>query len=367
MTEPSGLFPGGAAAAGREVGMMARISSLIVGMAAGAAICVLPSVSSLAADDTNVFAGKTITIIAGLPPGGGVDGEMRVAARHIGRFIPGNPAIVAQNMPGAGGMVLGNFLLHAAPDGLTLAMPGRSGFLLSNVVPQKGVAYDLTKFSYVGGAGSTNNALWLRKGAGIASLADLDKAEKEIVIGALSPRTGDAIIPKVLAKYQGWKFKIVFGYPGFNEVLTATERGEVDGFLTHEGSIRTSRPDLIDSGFLKPVLQSVDDLPGVPLIASVLRDPKEKALLGLLETPSEIGLPLMGPPAMPADRLAILRQAYARMVSDAAYREEAEKRGLPVGRAISGPDLQTKIAASLHSVDPAVLQEYLALTGEKGG
>lgn len=345
---------------------MARVTSLIVGMAAVVAMCLLPGASSLAAEESSIYAGKSITLIAGFPPGGGVDGEMRVVARHLGRFIPGNPAIVAQNMPGAGGMVLGNYLLHVPPDGLTLAMPGRSGFLLSNVVPQKGVAYDLAKFSYIGGAGSTNNVLWLRKDSGIATVADIAKSQKEIVIGALSPRTGDAVIPKVLAKYQGWKFKVVFGYPGFNEVLTASERGEVDGFLTHEGSIRNTRPDLIDTGFLKPVLQSVEDLPGVPVIASVVQDPKEKALLGLLEAPSEIGLPLMGPPGIAADRLAILRQAYARMVGDPAYREEAERRGLPVGRAISGPELQKKIAESLSSADPAVLQEYLALTGEGG-
>ena len=107
------------------------------------------------------YAGKTLTIIAGLPPGGGVDGEMRVLARYFSKYIPGHPTIVAKNMPGAGGVVLGNFLNKAAPDGLTLAMPGRSGFLLSNVVPQKVVSYDLTKFSYVGGAGSAIGALWL--------------------------------------------------------------------------------------------------------------------------------------------------------------------------------------------------------------
>src|SRR5207248_2493307 len=151
-------------------------ASMIFAVAALAAICVLPNAKPATADESNFYAGKTITLIAGFPPGGGVDGEMRVVARHLGRFIPGNPAIVAQNMPGAGGMVLGNFLLHAAADGLTLAMPGRSGFLLSNAVPQKGVAYDLAKFSYVGGAGSTNNVLWLRKGSGIATVADIAKS-----------------------------------------------------------------------------------------------------------------------------------------------------------------------------------------------
>jgi tripartite-type tricarboxylate transporter receptor subunit TctC len=330
--------------------------------------CVLLGLAVLprpgAAQDSSVFAGKTITLIAGLPPGGGVDGEMRIVARHFARFIPGNPTILPQNMPGAGGMVLGNYLLHAPPDGLTLAMPGRSGFLLSNVVQQKGVAYDLTKFSYIGGAGSTNNVLWLRRGTDIATVADLAKSQKEIIIGALSPRTGDAVIPKVLAKYQGWKLRVVFGYPGFNEVLSATERGEVDGFLTHEGSIRNTRPDMIDSGLLRPIVQTIEELPNVPTMDKVVTNPDEKALLGLLDTPSEIGLPMMGPPGMNPQRLEILRKAYAAMVQDPAYREEADKRGLPVGRAVGGDQLQKIVAASLSKVPDNVVQEYLALTGD---
>src|SRR5246127_153271 len=123
-------------------------------LTAGAAV--LPgSNGAKAADDPDFFAGKILTIIAGLPPGGGVDGEMRVLAQYFSKYIPGHPTIVARNMPGAGGIVLGNYINSiAVADGLTLAMPGRSGFLLSNVVPQKGISYDLNKFSYVGGAGS---------------------------------------------------------------------------------------------------------------------------------------------------------------------------------------------------------------------
>src|SRR5258706_4123701 len=120
------------------------------------------------------FAGKTLTIIAGFPPGGGVDGEMRVLTRYFGKYIPGQPTIVAKNMQGAGGIVLANHLNNvAAADGLTLGMPGRSGFLLSNIVPQKGISYDLSKFSYVGGAGSAANALWVSKRTGIANVAEL--------------------------------------------------------------------------------------------------------------------------------------------------------------------------------------------------
>src|SRR6476469_3475694 len=140
--------------------------------ARNASLCVaavLLNPSTVFAQD--FYAGKTLTVIAGLPPGGGVDGEMRVLTKYLPKYIPGHPAIISRNMPGAGGIILANHLYNSvAGDGLTLGMPGRSGFLLSNVVPQKGISYDLTRFSYVGGAGSAANALWLHQRTGITSL-----------------------------------------------------------------------------------------------------------------------------------------------------------------------------------------------------
>src|SRR5262249_12320258 len=249
------------------------------------------------------------------------------------------PTIVAKNMPGAGGVVLGNFLNKAAPDGLTLAMPGRSGFLLSNVVPQKVVSYDLTKFSYVGGAGSAVGALWLAQRTGVTSVAQLKAGRREIVIGALSPRSENAIVPRVLAASEHWPLKLVPGYAGFNEVLIAIERGEVDGLFSHEGSIANSRPDMIASGFLRPMVQSFEFAPHVPVLADVVGADNARALLGLVTTPSRIGLPLLGPPGVAPERLATLRKSYMQLMDDADYRAEADKRGLPVGRALVGEEL----------------------------
>jgi tripartite-type tricarboxylate transporter receptor subunit TctC len=332
---------------------------------AGLGIAVMLGASVAHADDS-FYAGKTLTIIAGLPPGGGVDGEMRILAKYFSKYIPGNPAIVAKNMQGAGGIVLGNFLYSiAAPDGLTLGMPGRSGFLLSNVVPQTGITYDLTKFAYVGAAGSAVNALWLSKKTGIASLADLKASKKAIVIGALSPRSENAIAPKVLAAYEHWPLKVVTGYPGFYEVLIAIERGEVDGLFSHEGSVQSSRPDMVTSGFVAPIAQSFDHFPNVPVLSDVVTDSKTKALLGLVTTPSQIGLPLLGPPGLPADRLDILRKSYLRLMQDQQYLKEADQRGLPVGRAVAGGELQKLIVETLSSVPEPVIRDYLAFTGLK--
>jgi tripartite-type tricarboxylate transporter receptor subunit TctC len=237
--------------------------------------------------------------------------------------------------------------------------------LLSNVVPQKGISYDLTKFSYVGGAGSAVNALWLRSKLGIASVAALKAHKGDIVIGALTARSENAIAPRVLASYEGWPLKIVTGYAGFSEVLIAVERGEVDGLFTHEGSIANSRPDMITAGALKPVVQSYQSLPDVPILADVVASADARALLALVTTPSQIGLPLMGPPGIPAARLDILRQAYARLMQDADYRAEAERRGLPVGRAVGGAELQALLARGLSAVPEPVVKAYLAFTGLK--
>jgi tripartite-type tricarboxylate transporter receptor subunit TctC len=336
--------------------MLARIIAFCIAFA-------LPQ-AALAADE--VFAGKTINLIAGFPPGGGVDGEMRLLARFLGKYIPGQPTIVARNMQGAGGIILANHLYNvAAADGLTLGMPGRSGFLLSNVVPQKGINYDLTRFSYVGGAGSAANSLWVHRRTGIASVADLKRSRAPIVIGALNARSENAIAPRVLESYEGWPLKIVTGYPGFSEVLIALDRGEVDGLFSHEGSIANSRPDLIATGTVKPIVQSFDAMAGVPVLADVVGDANARALLGLVTTPSHIGLPLLGPPGIPADRLEILRQSYVRLMDDMEYRVEADRRGLPVGRAVTGAELQHLIAQKLSAVPERVVKEYMAFAGIK--
>jgi tripartite-type tricarboxylate transporter receptor subunit TctC len=274
--------------------------------------------------------------------------------------------IVARNMPGAAGIVLANSLNNAiAADGLTLAMPGRSRFLLSNVVAQKGVGYDLAKFSYVGSAGGTADALWVSSRTQITSLAELKASKREIPIGALNPRSDNAITPRILAKYEGWPLRVVTGYGGFQEVVIAIERGEVDGLFTHEGSIANSRPDMITSGAVRPLVQSYPALPAVPLLSDVVRDANTKALLSLVTAPSRIGLPLLGPPNIPPDRLNVLRASYLRLTADPEYRAEAERRGLPVGRAVGGAELQELIARTLTSIPEPIVKDYLAFAGIK--
>lgn len=327
-----------------------------LGLAFAAALLV--TVGARAAEPS-FFDGKVIQLYTGNSPGGGTDVEMRLVAKHLRRFIPGNPAIVARYMPGAGGAVLGNFLYRTAPDGLTLSMPGRSGFLLSNLVPQAGVSYELAKFSYVGSSGGTSITLWVRKALGVTSARDWSAVKKEVAIGALAPRSQSAVIPRVLVEYHKWPVKVIAGYPGFNEVFLGIESTELDGLMTN-GAI--TRPELVTNGVLIPILQSNNEIAGVTLMSEIVSDPEERALLGLLEAPSQIGLPLIGPPGIADDRLIVLRKAFQEMAVDREYRTEAEALTVPLSTPIDGPALQKMVQDNLTTVPDAVVKKYIALT-----
>src|SRR5215475_11053422 len=161
------------------------------------------------------YRGKSVTLFAGQPPGGGIDSEMRLVAQYFGRHIPGEPAIVPRNMPGAGGLILGNNLYSVAkPDGLTLGMPGRTGFVLAPIISAADTKYDLRKFTWIGSSASSNLVLWMRRQANIMSFDDLRRTNRQIIIAGSGSTTSNSIIPEVLAKYENTPVKVVRGYTG---------------------------------------------------------------------------------------------------------------------------------------------------------
>ena len=309
------------------------------------------------------FAGKTITLIAGQPVGGGIDNEMRLVARFLGRYLPGNPHIVPQNMPGAGGLVLGHYMYaQAKPDGLTLGMPGRSGFLLGPVSGDGNAHYDLQHFTWIGTSASTNYILWIRRDRHIANLAELRRAAPPVIVGGTNPGVSNIVIPAVLAKYEKLPLKIVAGYPGFGETVIALERGEIEAIYTHAPSLRA---DLVSSGLLVPVLQTFDREPNLPAIDRIVENPREKALLGLLTAPLRLGLPLLGPPGLPDAMASVLRRAYVAMASSADYRAEAARRGFEIGAPMAGDEIARTVAANLTGVPADIVAEYRAVSEGK--
>src|SRR6266568_1240944 len=155
--------------------------------------------ASKAAPAADVYQGKTLTVIVGFAPGGGVDTTARVVARHLVRFIPGQPSLVVQNMEGAAGVVAANHLdRRVAPDGLTLAVPGRSWFV-EGVVKSPGVSFDPTKLAWIGSPGAVNSVLYVRTSTGIKSFDELKSSSRPLSLGALGSGTPTAMVPVMLA------------------------------------------------------------------------------------------------------------------------------------------------------------------------
>jgi hypothetical protein len=162
-------------------------------------------------------------------------------------------------------------------------------------------------------------------------------------------------MPEVLARYEKLPLKVVRGYPGINDAVLAVERGEADGVLCQKASLRA---DLIASGAIVPVFQVMPIEPGLPLLDTLVADPKEKALLELLSAPQRLGLPLVGPPGLPDDLTATLREAYLKMVASPDYLTEAIKRGLDIGSPNTGEELARFVATTLTSFPAGTIEEY---------
>ena len=327
-------------------------------MVSGASALALVTLRRARAAD--YFRGRTLTMIVGFAPGGGVDTQARTIARHLVRFIPGQPAMIVQNMEGAAGAVAANYINRAAADGLTISTPGRSWFI-EGVVRGPAIGFDPTRFTYIGSAGGSNSVAYVRAATGIRSLADLKAAPRTITFGSLAATTPTAMVPLMLAGL-GLPVKVVLGYVSTARVLVALEQGEVDAMFTVTDSF-ARRQDLL-ANVVVPILQSKSGVAGLPLLRDVL-PAREGPLLDLVMGTDSFGLPLVGPPGMAAEPTAILRQAFIDMVADPDYRADALKADLPIGAPIAGAELAAMIGEIATSATPEVIAAYRRLTAAK--
>jgi tripartite-type tricarboxylate transporter receptor subunit TctC len=306
------------------------------------------------------YQGKTLTVIVGYAPGGGVDASARAITRHLGRFIPGRPNIVVQNMEGAAGIVSVNHLdRRVAPDGLTLAVPGRSWYIEA-IVKRPGISFDPTRLTYIGSPGAVSAAAFVHARTGLTSYAALKAATKLVTFGALGATTPTAMSPALLAD-AGAPVKVVLGYVSTARLLLALEQGEIDGTFT-VGNALAARPDL--AAKMAALVQTAPVRPGVPLLRDVVRA-GQQPIVDLVQAPDSIGVPLVGPAGMPADVAATLRQAFLAMAADKDYQADAERVELPVGQPIEGSRIAEMIRALAAVATPPVIAEFNRLAGGK--
>jgi tripartite-type tricarboxylate transporter receptor subunit TctC len=325
---------------------------------AGALFMLLPTAPAFAQAPTEFYKGKTIELDIGTSVGGGYDAYGRMLARHMSKYIPGNPAIVPKNMEGAGSMRLANHLYNAAPkDGTSFGTINRgTGFepLLGN----RGAQFDASKFNWIG---STNNEVsvcvaWHT--TGIATFDDLLK--RELVVGATGPSADTYQFPKITNAVLGTKFKIVTGYPGGNDVDLAMERGEVEGRCgwswTSVKSLHQPWLDRKDINILYQMgLSKHRDLPGIPLVIDLAKTDEERAILRLIFARQVMAWPFLAPPGTPSDRVNVLRKAFMATMQDKDFLAEADKAGLEI-TPVAGEDIQ-KLVQQVYATPVAIARK----------
>lgn len=271
------------------------------------------------------YQGKTIRIVNYSKPGDSYDAWARLLSRHMPRYIPGNPALIVENLPGAGGLIaLNDVYTRAKPDGLTLLFPPRH-FAIPQLVGEKNVRYDANKLTYIGSADSEAYILAIRPSHIVKRMEDLRKIATPVSCSATGKgATSNDFL--ALLNWAGFKIKIVSGYASKGEQLLAYQRGEVDCV---PGSYSGSFIPPVEKGELKPLVQMAGRIfPDVPDILDVEMNNDAKTLFKIFTAPLIVGRPVVGPPGIPVDRVEILRKAFEQALRDPALLAEAKKQQL---------------------------------------
>ena len=289
--------------------------------------------ASLPAAAADFYAGKQITLIAGSSPGGGYDLMARLVSRHLGRHIPGNPTIVVQNMPAANSLAATNHIANVAPrDGTVFALVQR-GMLLAKIINPTGVQFDIAKLNWIGNLNSETGLTLAWSTAPVQSADEL--FTKELIVGG---ETGvdPEITPRLYNSLLGMKFKIISGYPGTTAIGLAMESGEVEGVGDWSwSSLKLQRPEWLRDKKVRILIQGAlekdPELPNVPNALDLVKDDVSRRALELYFTQKTVARPLEAPPNVPADRIAILRNALMELAQDKAFLEDAERSRLVIG------------------------------------
>jgi tripartite-type tricarboxylate transporter receptor subunit TctC len=294
----------------------------------------LSSVAHAAAPE--FFKGKTIRLVVGNSVGGAQDDWGRFVAQYLGKHIPGNPDVVVQNMPGAGGIIAANHIYNVAkPDGLTVGVVNPANYI-DQLLGSKEVKFDWPKFSWIGSPERIDQVLFIRTDVPYKTLDDMRNASDPPRCAALARAGLGYLLPRLLEEGLGLKFHMVLGYGGGGEMNLAIEKGEVQ---CRAGTVsayvgREPTRTWIKNGFVRALAQSgakrYPKLPDVPTVYELMETYKTpdatKRLARVLLSSGDLGRPFIASPGMPAERIKVLRDAFTKAMSDPALLADAQKR-----------------------------------------
>lgn len=296
--------------------------------------------AGLADDVADFYKSKTVQVIVGYGPGGGNDVYARLLARHIGRYIPGQPNVIVQNMPGAGSLRAANYLYNVAPkDGTTFGTFARTLPLAGVLGGSSTIQFDPRKFVWLGSSSSYKDdayILFVKPDAPAASIeAARNAGGAPLVLSGTAEGDTSADVPILLHETLGLNIKLVNGYPDSNALFLSVENKEVDGRVADLSSVRSSRPHWLDKGGMKTLLQygratRHPDFPDVPTARELATSEDNRQLIEIMEISYALTRPYAAPPGIPADRAKALQAAFVAVHKDAQYLEEAEKAKLDI-------------------------------------
>jgi tripartite-type tricarboxylate transporter receptor subunit TctC len=316
---------------------------------------------ALAQPAGDAFRGRTITLFVGYPPGGGYDFYGRLIATHLGRHIPGQPTVIVQNMPGAGSISAANHVFNVTPkDGTALGLITQ-GVAQEEVLGTPGVRYKSAEFTWIGRATSS---VYVTVGWHTSKTKTIYDAMKQDIL--LSSNLLADVLPTVLNNVVGTRFKMVRGYPGSNEGMLAMEREETESAVTSWNAVKTTKKNWLDERKINILVQygpqRVKDLPDVPSMVELGKTEQDKQVLGFFASSAEIGIAIMAPPGVPAERVQILRAAFDATMKDPQFLADIEARKVEFDRPINGAELQ-KIVAEAAGVTEDVRARALQARG----
>ena len=342
------------------------------GAALLAALMVTLSFGAARAQTSPFYKDKTIRIIVGFTSGGLYDQYARLLARHMGKYIPGNPNILVQNMPGAGSLTSTNYIYSVAkPDGLTLGMPG-SGIYLDQLLGRKEATFDVAKMVWLGSIDQRDLVLYMRADAPWKSIEDVMGAKEQPKCGATGTSDLTSILTSIMDETLGVKFQEVRGYPGGVEIDLALEKGEIHcrgtGITTHFA--REPYFTWHKTGFDRHVIQTGAKkdprMPDAPTLVELMDKKKTSAfsrnVAKVMLVSATLGRPMMTTPGTPADRVKILREAYLKAFNDPEAVQEAKKGRLDL-QALPGAEVETQIREVMNQPKD-VIERVKKLSGE---
>lgn len=303
---------------------------------------------------SDFYKGKDLRLIISSTVGGGYDIYARTIARHLGRHIPGNPTIVPQNMPGAGGIAAANHVYAIAPkDGTVIAA-------IQNTVPfepffeNKAAVFDATKLAWLGTPTTEVGMYIVWHASKVKSLRDAQT--QEFIAGGAGAASTPAFYGRIFNQILHLKARLVTGYPGQNEILLAMEGGEVEAMPSpFWSSLKVQRPKWYPDGTIRVLFQygaaPHPELKGVPFALDLLENASDKLLLTAASAPLALGRPYAAPPGLPAERLAALREAMMATFKDAAFLSDCERQRLECVDHHPGADLEARIKEAYAAPD----------------